>query len=291
VLVVLASLYDIQARNLVSHWLDRNGEQDICLLTCKDLSIGGWHHYLNSDLNSTSVIGGKQIPIRNIKGVLTRLTHITDHELPHIISKDRPYVASEMMAFLVCWLSFLKCPILNRPTTSSCLCGPNWRHEQWVHAASKVGISVLRTERRKARKPPPSSTTYSDSNTQGDGDDVAANSNKLGDSNNNNHYRADNSSTIIIRNEPSAIITITVVGNRCLTDRAIENKDLVTKSLHLAHLARVDLLSVKYVQSSSPSGEYFFASADPRPCILPETRIERAVLDYFQVSKDDAPLR
>jgi hypothetical protein len=246
------------------------------------------------DLNSTSVIGGKQISIRNIKGVLTRLAYITDHELPHITVNDRPYVASEMMAFLVCWLSFLKCPILNRPTTSSCLCGPNWRHEQWVHAASKVGISVLRTERRKARKLP-SPTTYGASNTQVCDDDVVDNSNKLGDcdnnSNNNHHYHTVNSSTMIIENYASSIITITVVGNRCLADQAIENKDLFNKSLRLARLAGVDLLSVKYIQFSSPSGEYFFAGADPRPCILPETPLERAVLDYFQVSKDDAPLR
>jgi hypothetical protein len=38
------------------------------------------------------------------------------------------------------------CPVLNRPSLS-CLAGPNWRAEQWIHAAARLGIPV-RTHRR-----------------------------------------------------------------------------------------------------------------------------------------------
>jgi len=46
-----------------------------------------------------------------------------------------------MNAFLISWLSRLKCPVLNRPTPSYLL-GPNWRPQQWVYAAAQVGIPV-----------------------------------------------------------------------------------------------------------------------------------------------------
>jgi hypothetical protein len=266
---------------LVSHWAQTNKEQDIRVLTCKDLSTGGWRHYLNlnSSLNSISVIGGKEIPTRNIEGVLTRLTYITHHELPHITLKDREYVASEMMAFLVCWLSFLRCPVLNRPSTPICLCGPNWMQEQWIHAASKVGIPVLRTERRKKAGKQPFATTSKDSAIQVGG---ISSSNKSDESNNINSRRKVNATKINGNpDDPTAVITITVVGNRCLADPAIEAQDLLDKSLCLARLAGVDLLSIKYVKSSS-SGEYIFASSEPCPSILPGTHIEKAVLDYLQ---------
>jgi hypothetical protein len=279
-LVVLASPYDIRAKDLVTHWKDSEKEQDICLLTCKDLSIGGWRHYLNSNsnFNSTSVIAGKEIPTTNIKGVFTRLTYVSYHELPHIILKDREYVASEMMAFLVCWLSFLKCPVLNRPTTSLSLCGPNWRQEEWIHAASKVGISVLRAERRRARKQPPA-TMHNDSGIQ---PEDTGDSNRDDEDISNSHHHGRDNSSVINRNDPSAHVTITVVGNLCLADPAVDDQDLVSKSLRLARLAGVDLLSIKYEQASSSTGEYLFASADPCPSIFPGTCIEKAVLDYFR---------
>jgi hypothetical protein len=144
--------------------------------------------------------------------------------------------------------------------------------EQWIHAASKVGIPVLRTERRKKAGKQPFATTSKDSAIQVGG---ISSSNKSDESNNN--------ATKINGNpdDPTAVITITVVGNRCLADPAIEAQDLLDKSLCLARLAGVDLLSIKYVKSSS-SGEYIFASAEPCPSILPGTHIEKAVLDYLQ---------
>jgi hypothetical protein len=45
------------------------------------------------------------------------------------------------------WLSALNCPMLNRPG-SICLSGPNWRPEQWAHAASQAGVPVVPSRRR-----------------------------------------------------------------------------------------------------------------------------------------------
>jgi len=50
-------------------------------------------------------------------------------------------IAAEMNAFLISWLSGLKCPVLNHPTPSYLL-GPNWRYQQWVYAAAQVDIPV-----------------------------------------------------------------------------------------------------------------------------------------------------
>jgi hypothetical protein len=51
----------------------------------------------------------------------------------------RTYVAAELTAFLLAWLTAQSCPVLNRPT-ACCLAGPNWRPEQWTQAAARLGI-------------------------------------------------------------------------------------------------------------------------------------------------------
>ena len=56
-------------------------------------------------------------------------------------------VAAEAMAFLASWLYGLTSPVLNRPTPV-CLMGPNWRQEQWVHAAAQIGIPIHPIYRR-----------------------------------------------------------------------------------------------------------------------------------------------
>jgi hypothetical protein len=64
-----------------------------------------------------------------------------------IAPEDRAYVAQEMTAFLVAWLSALPCPVLNRPGTV-CLSGPNWRPEQWAYAVAQAGVPVIPARRR-----------------------------------------------------------------------------------------------------------------------------------------------
>lgn len=123
--------------------------QGASLLTCEDLSMAGWRYYLGTPAGSTAVLGGRTIAMKDIFGVLTRLPGVAETELGHIVPADRAYVASEMTAFLLAWLSGLKCPVLNRPTPL-CLAGPGWRPEQWTYAAARLGFLVQPVRRRLA---------------------------------------------------------------------------------------------------------------------------------------------
>lgn len=144
-LVVVADRHDRQARDLVERWSDSGAG----LLTCEDLSVAGWRHRLSDPENSTLVIGGRSIAADEIAGVLTRLQYVSERELFRIAREDRRYVAAEMTAFLRSWLSSLECPVLNRPVSTS-LSGPGWCHEQWIHAAARLGIPVRPVRRRIA---------------------------------------------------------------------------------------------------------------------------------------------
>jgi len=142
-IVVLASRYDTTAQRLVERW----AEHHACLLTCEDLSMAGWRHHLADRSTATAVIGGRKVSVEEIRGVVTRLPWVAEHELVSIAPADRAYIAAEMSAFLVFWLSDLNCRVLNRPTPGS-LNGPSWRREQWMFAGRRVGMRVA-PERRQ----------------------------------------------------------------------------------------------------------------------------------------------
>ncbi|ABA24557.1 conserved hypothetical protein [Trichormus variabilis ATCC 29413] len=142
-IVIVASRHDKAAEALALRWM----AYDAKLLTVEDFSVAGWRHYLDSPLDSTAVIGGQAIAVAKITGVLTRLPYLPEQELLHIAPEDRAYVAAEMNAFLVSWLSGLPCPVLNRPTPTYLL-GPNWRPQQWAYAAAQIGIPVRPVRRQ-----------------------------------------------------------------------------------------------------------------------------------------------
>lgn len=142
-IVVLASGQDQAAVNLVSSWASKGA----VLCSIGDLSTSGWNYLPGNHDASTVVVGGQIIPQPEITGVLTRRAWVREDELIHIVPADRAYVAAEMSAFLISWLSSLGCPVLN-PPTPSCLSGPNWRHEQWVRAAAQAGLPVRPSYRR-----------------------------------------------------------------------------------------------------------------------------------------------
>ena len=137
-IIILASRFDKFAKDLISKWKEHD---DALLLTSEDLSRSGWRYWPNNPEQSVAVISDKEIAVKEITGVLTRLPYIYEQELTHIVASDRQYVADEMMAFLVSWLSTLRCPVLNYPSVF-CLTGPNWRHEKWLHTAAKIGIPI-----------------------------------------------------------------------------------------------------------------------------------------------------
>jgi hypothetical protein len=137
VIVVVSHRYDDAARRLVAAW----PTGDAVLLTAGDLSTSGWYLRSPDDARAKAVIGGVHIGAADIFGVLTCSPAILAHELTDIRSEDRDLVAAEMTSFLVCWLSALSCPMLNRPSCVG-LWGPPWRPLHWLDAARRLGIPV-----------------------------------------------------------------------------------------------------------------------------------------------------
>lgn len=155
-LIVTANRQDEIAQALVSRWAPYGAG----LLTCVDLSTRGWRHRLSSTAGAAAVVGGQVVAVEEITGVYTRLPCIFEEELTHIVPEERSYVAAEMTAFLLSWLSSLRCPVINRPTPT-CLAGPYWRKGQWIFAAARVGIPVrpLLQQTRSAVEASPEETT------------------------------------------------------------------------------------------------------------------------------------
>lgn len=135
-LVIVSSNYDTGAQELRARW----GNQCARILSCEDLATAGWA-FSPGSRDSVAVIGGQVIRSSEITGILCRRPAIFAEELLHTAPDDRAYVAAEMNAFLLAWLSAQRCPVLNRPVAPS-LSGPNWRPEQWIHAAARLGIPV-----------------------------------------------------------------------------------------------------------------------------------------------------
>lgn len=141
-IIVFASEHDEIAKCLVRRWADRGALR----MVPSDLSQAGWFCTSRDPAQSECVIGGTRHDSSEIDGVLVRLTAVLASDLPHITPSDRSYVASEMTAFLVYWLTALGRPILNRPTPRS-LCGPGWYPEHWVYYAGQAGLRVRATQR------------------------------------------------------------------------------------------------------------------------------------------------
>jgi len=134
-LMILAKQEDETARWLAGRWR----KHDAVVVSPLDLSQSGWAHYVGSPQRSRLRIRAQDLKEEDLCGVLVRIASIEPEDLQHIAERDRPYVAAEMTAFLLAWLSGLPCPVLNRPT-SQCLGGPAFRREQWVRFASRLGI-------------------------------------------------------------------------------------------------------------------------------------------------------
>jgi len=138
-ILILASEFDSSARKLVEEWQDKSA----ILLTVNHLCNKGWRAYLGNDHCYSEIsIANRKICEGEIKGVMTRLPYVFEDELYNIVNKDRSYISSEITAFLFYWLTSLKCKVINTPTPL-CLIGPNWTYEQWIIAASSIGIPVI----------------------------------------------------------------------------------------------------------------------------------------------------
>jgi len=144
-IVIVANRWDETPKAVASRW----AVQDVGVMMPQDLSVAGWRQSSGGLDSDVAVVEGKRVPQKEITGVLARLPCVFEEELIEIAPADRRYVAAEMTAFLLFWLSRLKCPVLNRPTPT-CLSGPYWHREKWVRVAAAAGIPVQPVHRHAA---------------------------------------------------------------------------------------------------------------------------------------------
>lgn len=204
-IVVLASARDGMARALHQRWAGIGAR----LMTPADLSVPGWRQGPGRSMRSRIVISNESLPASEIAGVVTRLVAVDEHELQHIATEDRGYVAAEMNAFLLAWLSELPCRVVN-PPTATCLGGPGWRRAQWTHLASRVGLRVVPLRTRTA---------------------------PTGD--------ATRASRLSTSESTRNLTTITIAGERNVGDPGI----LVTHTRRLAAASGTDFLSASFTSS------------------------------------------
>jgi hypothetical protein len=141
-ILVLANSRDLSARRLVEAWR----ADDVRLVTLADLSRPGWRYYLGDPGSEIAVASGQPIPADSIEGVVTRIPWVTPDDLPHVVEADRHYVAAEISAFLIAWLTQLPCPVINRPATNSLMGAPH-AAEGWVAIAARAGLRLPWTRR------------------------------------------------------------------------------------------------------------------------------------------------
>lgn len=149
VLLVLAD----EHAGAAAQFVDAHHERGARLLRPLDLSSPGWSYRIGEPGASIAMVDGVRYPADCIRGVVTRLPCISGTQLPHVVPADRDYVAAEMSAFLLAWLSALSCPVLNRPQAPS-LMGAGWRWEQWVRCAHGLGVPVVPLRREVRRDTP-----------------------------------------------------------------------------------------------------------------------------------------
>lgn len=138
-LVILAYGGDVAARKLVERW--RAAGERAGLLTVDDCTRPGWRYRPGADDAGTAVVQGELVATREIRAVITRMPAVAPAELVHVHEDDRMYAASEIGAFLLAWLSSLRCPVLNRPEPCN-LGGRAWTMADWITCARSIGVAA-----------------------------------------------------------------------------------------------------------------------------------------------------
>jgi hypothetical protein len=220
-IIILAGRYDVAAQRWAARW----ASHEVALLTPNDLSRAGWHHVIKAPAEGVAIVDGRPVRVAEISGVLVRLPGVYEQDLSHIVPADRSYVAAEMTAFLLSWLTTLPCPVLNRPTPT-CLAGPFWRPEQWVYAAARAGIPVVPVRSRVPSGVQPESI----------------------------------SSTIGLPPGAEGGISVTVVGTRCIGGGS---EALRRHASRLAHSIGAALLGVHFADEA-PGTPFVGANLWPR---------------------------
>jgi hypothetical protein len=134
--LIITDVFDENARALTT----RLGEQAV-IVTPLDLSRPGWtfHHDTSRRTGCNSLVA---FTATKLSAVIIRIVAVFPGHIPHVVARDREYVAAEMTAFLRAWLTGLSCPMLNSPT-ALCLSGPAWEMERWAMLGHRMGVPFV----------------------------------------------------------------------------------------------------------------------------------------------------
>ncbi len=115
---------------------------EAALITSRELSNTLLQVNVNHFKKFRISIDGNVLSAKDITGVITLIPSIMPQELIHIEEKDRNYVCSEMNAFLIYFLSQLKCLKVNEPSCN-CLSGTHYDMVYWSSLAASLNIPVF----------------------------------------------------------------------------------------------------------------------------------------------------
>lgn len=135
--LVLGSASDEHPQRLVDRW--GKAGRDVCLVTPLHLSRPGWRLLCGRSDECSLPVGDRILKSSDLDGIVSALPWIGPHDVPHVVSADREYVAQEMAAFLLAWLTELDCPVLETPTPLS-LAGSGRTPLEWAAIATSVGV-------------------------------------------------------------------------------------------------------------------------------------------------------
>ncbi len=136
-LLVLGSALDSAPLLLARRW--QRAGRDVAVVTPADLSRPGWRLRCGRPAESTAGLAERVLTGPDIEGVVSALAVVGPWDLAHIADGDRDYVAQEMSAFLLAWMSELSCPVIDQPTALS-LAGCGRSPYEWAAIARRQGL-------------------------------------------------------------------------------------------------------------------------------------------------------
>jgi hypothetical protein len=137
-ILVLASIVDAPAAAFAEEFAV---EANVSLMTCRDLAASRIELRHPNFAASTLTIGGKQISVREINGIINLLPAIFPEELFFYPPEEQEYQAAEFHALLTFLLSASDRPVINRPAGGS-LAGPFVNPLAWYHVARRAGVPL-----------------------------------------------------------------------------------------------------------------------------------------------------
>jgi len=138
VILILASIVDAAAAAFAEEFAVA---ASVSLMTCRDLAASRIALHHPNFAASTLTIGGREVSVREIGGIINLLPAVFPEELFFYPPWEQEYQAAEFHALLTFLLSSIDAPVINRPAGGS-LAGPFVNPVAWYHVAWRAGIPL-----------------------------------------------------------------------------------------------------------------------------------------------------